>query len=60
MDIVYNLERGPMRKLLFHVSFSWDLMILERHAGFEPAAFSLATKNSTTELIPHFLYLYNT
>jgi actin-like ATPase involved in cell morphogenesis len=35
--------------VLFH-SFS---ISLERDIGFEPMTFSLATKHSTTELIPH-------
>jgi hypothetical protein len=35
-------------------------MLLERDIGFEPMTFSLATKHSTTELIPHSYYLlYN-
>ena len=28
-------------------------MVLERETGFEPATISLATRDSTTELLPH-------
>lgn len=52
---VSDLSLDLFRVTLIHLSYSSIFKYLERVMGFEPTAFCLASKHSTTELHPQFL-----